>query len=155
MTRLTQTAKRATAYLSNFAVVNGGANGPAVVTATADLTVERGRFHGRAGSWATAFAVATGTGYVFLKGCTWTAQGVTGILVSLDGTDAGTLRDKVAAHDCRFPVRNSTVANSQIDNFAAGVISLVECYGGNNGNASDLPPGNTGVASVYQIISSV
>ena len=155
MTRLTQTAQRATAYLCNFAVVAGGAVGPGILTATADLTVEKGRFHNRAGAWATAFAVATGTGYVFIKEGTWTAQSVTGILTSLDGTNAGTLRDKVAAHDCRFPVRNSAVANSQVDNWAVGVISLVECYGGNNGNASDLPPGNVGVASVYQIISSV
>jgi len=155
MTRLTQTSQRATAYLAHFAAVSAGANGPAILTATADLTVVGGRFHNRSGAWASPFAVATGTGYVFIKHCTWTAQGTTGIGVSLDGTNAGTLANKVAAHDCRFPPRLSTAANSQVDNWATGVISLVECYGGNNGNASDLPPGNVGVASVYQIISSV
>ena len=154
MTRLAQTSQRATAYLSNFAVVNGGANGPGILTATADVTVEKGRFHNRAGAWATAFAVATGTGYVYLKGSTWTAQGTTGIGVCLDGTNAGPLANKVAAPDCRFPPRLATAANSQVDNWATGVISLVECYGGNNGNSGDLPPANVGVASVYQIISS-
>ncbi len=155
MTRLAQTTQRATAYMHNVALISGGANGPGILTATADLTIERGHFHNRAGAWATPFAVATGTGYIFIKGCTWTAQGTTGIGVCLDGTTAGTLANKVAAHDCRFPPRLSTSANSQVDNWATGVISLVECYGGNNGNSGDLPPANVGVASVYQIISSV
>ena len=154
MTRLRQTTQRATAYIADFSVLSAGAYGPGIQTATADVTVVNGRFHNRSGVWATPFAVATGTGYVFVKACTWTAQGTTGIGVSLDGTNAGTLANKVAAHDCRFPPRLSTAANSQVDNWAPGVISLVECYGGNNGNASDLPPGNVGVASVYQIISS-
>ena len=155
MTRLAQTTQRATAYLSNFIVLSGGAYGPAVITATADVSIYNGRFHNRAGAWATAFAVATGTGFVFIKGGLWTAQGGgTSIGVSLDGTNAGIINGKVAAMDCRFPPRLSTAANSQVDNWAPGVISLVECYGGNNGNASDLPPGNVGVASVYQIISS-
>ena len=162
--RNAQTTQRATAFLANFSIVSGGAYGPGILTATADVTVVGGRFHNRAGAWATAFAVATGTGYVFIKACDWTAQGTTGIGICLDGTNSHVnensssskqfLSNKVAAYDCRFPFPWNPDSGSPVDNWPTGVISLVECYAGNNGNPALLPPTYKGIASVYQTVAS-
>ena len=135
--------------------MSGGVYEPGILTATADVTVLNGRFHNRAGAWATPFAVATGTGYVFIKGCTWTAQGTTGIGTCLDGTTAGALANKVAAHDCRFTAPSPVGPNSPVDNWATGVISLTECYQGNN-NLTAVGVGLfASVATPFQTISSV
>ena len=165
MSRLRQSTQRATAYLANFSILSGGAYGPGIITATADVTVVNGRFHNRAGAWATPFAVATGTGYVFIKGCTWTAQGTTGIGTCLDGTNSETsenssgskqfTNNKVAAHDCRFTAPAPVGPNSPVDNWPTGVISLTECYQGNN-NLTAVGVGLfASVATPFQTISSV
>jgi hypothetical protein len=130
MSRLAQTTQRATAYLENFAIISGGANGNGILTATADVTVVNGRLHTRAGAWATPFAVATGTGYIWIKGTSWTAQTQNGMGTPLDGTNAGIVGGKVLVQDCRFPARPLTVGNA-IDNFTAGVGASAECYEAN------------------------
>ena len=134
MTRLTQITQRATAYLSNVSFISGGAIGPAILTATADLTVVGCRFHTRAGAWATPFAVATGTGFVYVQGSHWTCQQTTGMGTPFDGTNAGIINGKAALSDCRFPPLPPGV-NSPIDNWVAGVVSVAECYVGNNTTA--------------------
>ena len=127
MSRLAQTTQRATAYLANFAIISGGANGNGILTATADVAVVAGRFHTRAGAWATPFAVATGTGFIWIKACEWTAQGQNGMGTPLDGTNAGIIGGKVMVTDCRFPARPLTVGEA-INGFTAGVGAAAECY---------------------------
>jgi hypothetical protein len=127
MTRLAQTTQRATAYLENFAIISGGANGNGILTATADLTVVNGRLHTRAGAWATPFAVATGTGYIFIQGSHWTCQTLTGMGTQLDGTNAGIINGKVSVRDCRFAAQPLNTG-SAIDNFTAGVAEVIESY---------------------------
>lgn len=134
MTRLTQTTQRATAYLANIAIVSGGAVGPGVLTATADLTVVGSRLHTRAGAWASPFVVATGTGFVFVQGSSWTAQGTTGMTLPVDGSFAGIIAGKVFLDECRFPVANPA-ASSPVKGFATGVAAVTECYQGNSGTA--------------------
>ena len=128
MTRLTQTTQLATAYLSNVRVLSNGAYGPGVLTATADVTFVDGRFHNRIGVWATAFAVATGTGYIYIANSSWSGQGASNIGTPIDGTNAGIITGKVRCQDLRFGVRTSTVSNSPIDNFATGVVEVIQCY---------------------------
>jgi hypothetical protein len=136
MAKLTQTTKKATAYLSNFSIVSGGANGNGILTATVDLTVVGGRFHNRAGAWASPFVVATGTGYIYVEGSSWTASHLNGIALPVDGSLAGTVSGKAFFSNCRFkPLASVSVANSSIDNFTAGVASSAECYEGNNATA--------------------
>ena len=152
MSRLRQTTQRATAYISDFSILSRGAYGPGILTATADATVVNGRFHTRAGAWATAFAVATGTGYIFVKSCTWTGQALTAHGSQLDGTNAGIVSSKVTAHDCRFHPKQPGV-NSPADNWTAGVLYMAECYEGNNN--LNVPVGLFGLSTAYQTISSV
>ena len=128
MSRLAQTTQRATAYLANIAVISAGANGPGVLTATADCHVVGSRFHNRAGAWASPFVVATGTGYIFVQGCHWTTQMVNGMGVQFDGTTAGIINGKAAIRDCRFAVQSLASGNSAIDNWTAGVVEVIECY---------------------------
>lgn len=159
MTRLTggvtgAPIPRATAYLADFSIVSGGAVGPGVLTATADLHVINGRFHVRAGAWATAFAVATGTGYVYLKSCTWTGQAITAYGVQLDGTNAGIVASKVTANDCRFHPKQPGI-NSPADNWAPGVLYMAECYEGNNNLTGVSTGAFVGLSTPYQTISSV
>lgn len=151
MTRLTQTSTKATAYLSNFSIVSGGAQGPGLLTATADVTVVGARFHNRAGAWASPFVVATGTGYVFVQGSHWSGPHVTSLGVCIDGTAAGTINHKVTVRDCRFPVLNPGT-NSPVDNFTAGVVGISESYRDNN-NLSAVT-GLVGLSTPYQVISS-
>ncbi len=145
MSRLTQTTTKATAYLANFSVISGGANGWGVLTATVDVTVVGGRFHNRSGAWASPFVVATGTGYVFVQGSHWTCSGTTGIGTCIDGTAAGTIAQKVTIRDCRFPVLNPGT-NSPVDNFTAGVAGISESYRDNNN------PTFSDHATVYQVL---
>lgn len=128
MTRLAQTTQVATAFISNLYVLSNGAYGPGVLTATADVAVTGARFHNRIGVWATAFAVATGTGFVFISGSSWTGQGTSNIGVPIDGSNAGIITGKVRCQDLRFGVRTVAVSNSPIDNFATGVVEVIECY---------------------------
>ena len=128
-TRLTQTTQRATAYLANFAVISGGANGIGVHTATADVVVVGARFHTRAGAWASPFVVATGTGFIWLKGSSWTAQTTTGMGGCIEGSTAGIIAGKVQIEDCRFPALGA--GSKPIGNFTAGVAASVESYQAN------------------------
>ncbi len=128
MTRLAQTTQLATAYLSNVRVLSNGAYGPGVLTATADVTFVDGRFHNRIGVWATAFAVATGTGYIFIANSSWSGQGTSNIAIPVDGTNAGIIAGKVRCQDLRFGARTLVISNSPIDNFAPGVVEVIECY---------------------------
>ena len=153
MSRLAQTTQLATAYMSNVRVLSNGAYGPGVLTATADLTFVNGRFHNRIGVWATAFAVATGTGYVFIANSSWSGQGTSNIGTPIDGTNAGIITGKVRCQDLRFGIRNTAVSNSSIDNFATSVVEVVECYESNN--AAGQNPAVLGVATAYQVVSSV
>lgn len=148
MSRLAQTTQRATAFLADFSIIGGGAHGPGILTATADVHVRNGRLHNRAGAWASPFVIATGTGYIYVSASHWSAQTVTGIGTCVDGTTAGTINGKVFLADCRFPARHPGI-NSQVDNFVAGVAQLVECYGGNNN------PTFGDHATMYQVLSSV
>ena len=128
MSRLAQTTQIATAYLSNLYFLSNGAYGPGVLTATADVSMHGARFHNRAGVWATAFAVATGTGYVFLANSSWSGQGTSNIAIPVDGTNAGIITGKVRCQDLRFGARTLAISNSPIDNFAIGVVEVIECY---------------------------
>ena len=153
MARLTQISQRATAYLADFTIIGGGAVGNGLLTATADVHVINGRFHNRAGAWATPFAVATGTGFVFVQGTHWTAQmAATGIGVCLDGTNAGIVNGKVVVRDCRFPVLNPGT-NSPADNWTAGVLHMSETYQDNN-NLSSVASLTVGLSTPYQTIAS-
>ena len=153
MSRLSQTTQLATAYLHQVRVLSNGAYGPGIITATADVTFVGGRFQNRIGVWATAFAVATGTGYVHIANSSWGGQGVSNIGVSIDGTNAGIISGKVRVQDCRFGARNTVVSNSSVDNFAPGVVEVIESYEGNN--AAGQNPAVLGVATSYQVVSSV
>jgi hypothetical protein len=46
----------------------------------------------------------------------------------VDGTNAGIITGKVRCEDLRFGVRTVAVSNSPIDNFATGVVEVIECY---------------------------
>lgn len=127
MTRLTQATAVATAYLSNFTINSGGANGPGILTATADVVVKNGRFNNRFGTWATVFSVATGTGYVLIIGSHWTTQTVTGMGTQIDGSTAGIVNGKASVRDCRFAAE-PLAQGVAIDNFAAGVVEVIESY---------------------------
>ena len=127
--RLAQTTQRATAYLSNFAVISAGANGIGVHTATADVVVQAARFHTRAGAWASPFVVATGTGFIWIKGSSWTAQNTTGMGGCIEGSTAGIIAGKVQIEDCRFPTLGA--GSKPIGNFTAGVAASVESYQAN------------------------
>jgi hypothetical protein len=127
MSRLAQATAVATAYISNFCINSGGANGPAILTATADVVVNKGRFNNRFGTWATVFSIATGTGYVFINGSHWTCQTVNGMGTQVDGSNAGTVNGKASVRDCRFAAE-PLAQGVAIDNFAAGVVEVIESY---------------------------
>jgi len=127
MSRLTQATAVATAYISNFSINSGGANGPGVLTATCDVVFNKGRFNNRFGTWASVFVVATGTGYVLINQTHWTCQTVNGMGVQVDGTVAGTVNGKASVRDCRFAAE-PLAQGVAVDNFAAGVVEVIESY---------------------------
>ena len=127
MSRLAQATAVATAYISNFCINAGGAYGPGILTATADVVVSRGRFNNRVGAWATAFAVATGTGFVVLDACNFTAVGGSGMGTGVSGATAGIVNGKFFADECRF---TPAVSGRAFADFTAGVGSITECYQG-------------------------
>lgn len=152
MSRLSQATAVATAYISNFCINSGGANGPGILTATCDVVVRNGRFMNRFGAWASPFVIATGTGFVHIKACEFMGVTQGGIGTSIDGSVAGTVNGKAFADDCRFA---PTLTGSPIDNFTAGVIAAVECYGGTQPTAgAGLPQGAAGAAQAtpYQVV---
>lgn len=137
MSRLSQATAVATAYISNFTINSGGANGPGILTATCDVTVRNARFSNRFGAWASPFVVATGTGYVHVKTSSWTFVTGTGVGTCFDGALAGTVNGKAQIEDCRF---SQALSDRYVRGFAAGVVNVIECYAGNNTTAiANLP----------------
>ena len=81
----------ATAYLDECMFWSNGANGHAVVLATAHATFRNCRFHNDAGAWASPFQVATAYDNSALIDCVWTTSG--SMTVAVSGPHAGYAAD--------------------------------------------------------------
>lgn len=102
--------------------VSGGAQGPALIIASAYAVVKRSHAYNTAGTWATAFKVATDTDNTMIEACIFTSTAT--LSAPIDGAFANNA-EGCMVYNCRFGRFGATLA---IRNFGSNECSAAENY---------------------------
>lgn len=118
----TVVSQEATAYIANGMHMSNGANGEALLLATASVECVNLRFHNNQGTWATPVLVATGTDNTLFESCLWSSSGTMTLAAAGPVFAASALiADGVHFNNCRVTAALATAASAFIGFTAGGV----------------------------------